>query len=120
MAKDAYTPEEPKTLHLFDEAIPSEEVAEFLEKLIPLILACTESGGGSLIQFERSAGGQFYLLFQNHIGDFRAISSGDPRWLEKVRDDLGQVLAEKDLSDTLPMTDFEDARPRDIPESKSR
>lgn len=120
MADNGYRLKDPKTVHLFSQVIPSEDFVPFLRALIPLVLECTESGGGNLVQFEWDRSGQFFMLLENHIGDIRAISSDDPEWIERVRAELRHFLSEKELSEALPPTDFEDAGPGDIPESKSR
>lgn len=106
MAGDDYAPKQPKDIYLFPQVISSEAFEHFLEGLIPLVLECTESGGGNLVQFKRDKNGQFFMLFQNHRGEFRAIVSRNPHWIAKVKAALAEVSAEKDLSDSLSPTDF--------------
>lgn len=120
MADNGYQLKHPKTIHLLPQEIPSEDFVAFLQKLIPRILECTEMGGGTLVQFEWDKSGQFFMVFENHIGDIRAISSDDPEWIERVRAELRHFLSEKALSEALPRTDFEDIEPSDTPETKSR
>lgn len=120
LAGDGYTPEEPEVLHEFPLAIASDTFKYFLDELIPKVLECTESGGGHLVRFEKDDEGQFFMLFQTNTGEIRVICSPNPEWKRRVEALVADLTGERDLSDTLPRTDFEDIRPKDIPESKSR
>ena len=117
MADNGYILREPERLHIFPQAIASEAVKHFLDGLIPLILKCTESGGAELVGFERGENGEFFMLFEMDTGEFRAITSGSPDWVALAEEKLAGLSGERDLSDSLPRTDFENIEPSDIESS---
>ena len=112
MADDVYVLEESEQLHTFPQVISSEAFKHFLEGLIPLILKCTESG--ELVGFETGESGQFFMLFEINTGELRAISSNSPSWIARAKAGLAGLSEEKELSDSLPRTDFENIEPSDI------
>lgn len=120
MAGDGYTPQEPQVLYEFPLAIASDTFKLFLDKLVPMVLEVHGIDRENLVRFVKDDEGQFFMLFQTDTGEIRAICSPNPEWKQRVKALVADLRGEKDLSDTLPRTDFEDARPKDIPEPKSR